>query len=441
MKTTRRSFLKASLVMPMVMPLSFSWAKTTANDRIRVGFIGMGRQNRGLLKNFMYRTQVVAVCDVDTTRREDALKKANEFYSKNPKYGKPICKAYVDFEDIVARDDIDAICIATPDHWHAMQTIASLRTGKDVYCEKPLTHDISESVEVMKEVAANKRVLQTGSWQRSKSEFRIACELVRNRVAGEILHINSGFSGPPRPCDLPGEPMEPGLDWNRWVGPAPIRPYNSALSPRGMHKHFPAWRRYTEFGGGGVADMGAHHLDIIQWALDMDNSGPVKVLAVKKDNATNGASLVYANGVKVNHRGGTAVDVVCANGRIQVNRSSFNFVLDGKTIAKFTRRQDGGSLRQALAIAEKQCLKNAKIRLEKIDNHVENFLDCMRSRKKPLASDIVGSRSAICCHLLNMTYAHQQDIKWDPEKCAFADGSGNTKWLTGSRRDYKKDIV
>ena len=177
MSTTRRSFLKAAAVTPMIIPAGLWAAETSPNGRITVGFIGMGKQSRGLLDLFMSRSQVLAVCDVDTTRRENAKKRVDDYYTRYPNQGKAGCTAYVDFEELLARKDIDAVCIATPDHWHALITLAALRAGKDVYCEKPLTHNISEAIEVDKEVDLQGRVMQTGSMQRSSREFRVACEL------------------------------------------------------------------------------------------------------------------------------------------------------------------------------------------------------------------------------------------------------------------------
>jgi predicted dehydrogenase len=438
MKTTRRAFIKASVITPLIVPSAVWAAQTSPNSRITVGFIGMGVQSRGLLELFSARSQVAAVCDVDTTRRQDARRRVDDFYTRYPDQGAAGCKAYNDYEELLAREDIDAVCIATPDHWHAQITLDALRAGKDVYCEKPLTHDIAEAVAVMKEVDAKGRVLQTGSMQRSSQEFRIACELARNGAIGKIQRIECSFGDPGVPCDLPEEPMEPGLDWNRWVGPAPMRPYNSTLSPRGLHDSFPEWRRYREFGGGKVTDWGAHHLDIAQWALGMDQSGPVSVLPPEDKNAKRGARLIYENGVEVIHQDGFGVDMFGTEGRIQVNRGKFCFIRNDETIAKFTSREDGGTLESKIARVERDYLKDAKVRLYKVqDCHVGDFLACVKSRTKPITNEQVGARSAICCHLMNLAYYHHQPLKWDPQACSFTDGTGDPTWLEGSRRDYK----
>jgi predicted dehydrogenase len=348
--------------------------------------------------------------------------------------------AYKDFRELIARQDIDAVCIATPDHWHAIPTLAALRSGKDVYCEKPLTHNIHEAVEVLKAVDANQRVLQTGSMQRSSSEFRVACELVRNGVIGQIEKVECSFGDPGRPCDLPEEALEPGLDWNLWCGPAPLRGYSSVLSPRGVHKGFPAWREYREYGSGGVGDWGAHHLDIAQWGLGMDDSGPVEVIAPADPNARRGAKLVYASGITVEHKDGFGIHFFGKNGEVLVNRGKFEVIVDGKTVARYAEdRKKGEPAPETTCAAEVQkaeraYLANAPIKLYVSKQHISDFLTCAKSRKKPITSEQVGARSAICCHLLNQSYYHHAHFKWDPARFKFTGGTGDPKWLT---RDYR----
>ena len=443
---SRRRFFTASslalgaLAIPTFLP-SHTWAaETKPGSRLTMGFIGMGIQSRGLLRTFLGNdTRVVAVCDVDTTRRDEAKKVVDNFYAQADKSGAASssggCAAYSDFLEIIHRPDIDAVCIATPDHWHAFITLAALRAGKDVYCEKPLTHNIHEAIEVMKAVTANHRVLQTGSMQRSSSEFRVACELVRNGVIGKIQSVECDFGPPPVPCDLPEETMEPGLDWDRWVGPAPLRPYNSILSPRGMHNHFPNWRNYAEFGGGKVCDWGAHHLDIAQWGLGMDASGPVAVLPPANVDDKNGAKLVYASGIMVKHVSGFGVDFAGSEGRVRVNRGKFIFERDGKTIASCLGKADEAtSVTAEVQKAQKGFLQDAKVKLYVSRNHISDFLDCVKSRRQPITNATIGGRTAICCHLMNLAYQHHQKIEWNPEALAFAKGSGDPSWLT---RDYR----
>jgi len=437
MNTNRRNFLKGAAVasVPFILPSHIWAAETKPNSRPGMGFIGMGKQSRGLLSNFLYQdVQVLAVCDVDTTRREDAKKKVDDYYAKNPTKGTPDCKSHNDFRELLARKDIDLVCIATPDHWHAVITLAALRAGKDVYCEKPLTHNIHEAIEVMKAVDANKRILQTGSMQRSSKEFRVACELVLNGAIGKVQRVECQFGDPGKPYDLPEEPMEPGLDWNMWLGPAQKVAYNSTLSPRGMHDHFPHWRNYREFGGGMVTDWGAHHLDIAQWGLGMDDSGPVEVRPPEKAGDKRGAMLVYANGITVTHKEGFGVDFFGTEGEVQVNRGKFTFTRNGQQISKFTKKEDGSSCEAQVQKAEKEFLKDAKVKLYVSKSHPTDFLNCVKSRQKPITSEQVGGHSAICCHLMNQCYYNHAKILWDPAKFAFRDGTGDPKWLT---REYR----
>jgi predicted dehydrogenase len=378
--------------------------------------------------------QVLAVCDVDTTRRTNAQQTVNKFYTDNKDKGVAECKAYNDYRELIERKDIDTVCIATPDHWHASPILLSLKKGKDVYCEKPLTHDIQQAIDVIKAVDKNKRVLQTGSMQRSMKEFRIACELVRNGCIGKIDHVECSFGGPPKPCDLPEEAMEPGLDWNMWLGPAPVHPYNSILSPRGVHSHFPLWRSYKEYGTGDVGDWGAHHLDIAQWGLGMDNSGPVEVRFIDNE-----AVLIYSNGIKVIQRIGFGIHFFGSEGEAMVNRGRFKVIIKGQTIASYVGAESKDTTCQAeVEKAEKLLLKNAKIKLYESKSHYQDFLSCVSSRKKPVASEQIGGRTVICCHLINQLYFNNSPIKWDPDRFCFTGGTGNPAWLKGNNRDWTK---
>jgi len=439
MKTTRRKFLKQAAALsaaPFILPSTVWGAETNPSDRIVMGFIGMGKQNKGLLNNFMNQrdVQVVAVCDVDTTRRTAAHERVLEHYAARPDSGGGDCAAYVDFREVLARDDIDAVCIATPDHWHAIATVGALESGKDVYCEKPLTHNIHESVAVIDAVKDNDGVLQTGSMQRSSKEFRIACELVRNGAIGNVRRVECSFGPPGIPCDLAEEEMEPGLDWEMWVGPGPMRPYSSVLSPRGLHDHFPDWRNYKEYGGGMVCDWGAHHLDIAQWGLGMDKSGPEEVVPPADPDAVRGAVLRYKGGVEVEHKDGYGVHFYGDDGEVRVNRGRFEFYRDGQKIAGHNRREDGTSLQGELMRVDEEYLANARVKLYESRSHTRDFLEAVKARTRPITNEEVGGRSAICCHLMNQAYYNHEAITWKPKRMQFARKSGDPTWLT---RDYR----
>ena len=433
MVLSRRNFVRGSLIAgaPLILPGSVWGADVKPNDKMAMGFVGMGKQSRGLLRYFLHQddVKVLAVCDVDTTRREDARKKVNDHYKSTD------CKAYNDFRELMARKDIDLVCIATPDHWHAIICIEALKNGKDVYCEKPLTHNVHEAKELIKAVEKYGRVLQTGSMQRSAREFRVAAELVQNGVIGKISHVQCQFGGPGKPYDLKEEKMEPGLDWDLWCGPGPKVAYNPILAPRGMHKHFPHWRQYREFGGGAVTDWGAHHLDIAQWGLGMDGNGPVEFIPPSKQGASEGAKMVYANGITVEHRNkGFGVHFFGSEGEVMVNRGRFALKKNGEYFAKFTKREDGSSCAAQTVKAEKAFLKDAKIKLYNSTSHTKDFLNCVKSRQKPITSEIVGGGTAICCNLMNQCYYNHSKILWDPIKKQLRDGSGDPKWLT---REYR----
>jgi len=385
------------------------------NDRITLGCIGVGTQGRGLLGGFLSQpnTRVVAVCDVDTTRREHSRKTVDEFYTARTGTTSKDCAEYKEFKELLARKDIDAVVIAAPDHWHAYIAIAACNAGKDVYCEKPLSLTIHEARAMVTAARKNDRVFQTGSMQRSSSEFRKACELVRNGRLGKIKQVIVDVGPSSRPCDLPEEPMEPGLNWDLWLGPAPLRPYNSVLSPRGVHQHFPDWRNYREYSGGMMTDWGAHHFDIAQWGLGMDDSGPVEIIPPEDPKANRGLRYIYANGVEVLHGDSGGVLFIGSEGKILVNRGKFEAT--------------------PTALGEEP-LKDDAIRLYKSSNHLTDFLNCMRSRKKPICDVEIGCRSVTVCHLGNLAYWNHRHLKWDPAKERFIGDKEANAWLDRPKR-------
>ena len=428
---TRRQFFKAAAVIgaaPFILPSSLWSAETPANSKINLGFIGIGKQGNGLLGACLPRNdfRVLAVSDVDSTRRNLAKKKVETAYNKGKTAGTGfVCADYSDFRELLARKDIDAVVVATPDHWHALIAIAALNAGKDVYCEKPMTHTILEGRAMVNAVRANKRILQVGSMQRSMGEFRAACELVRNGVLGTVAKVDAAVAGPPVFCDLPEEPAEPGLDWDLWLGPAPKRPYNSILSPRGMPKGYPQWRQYREYGGGKVCDWGAHHFDIVQWAFGYDTSGPVEFFPVADPKAQSGVRWRYPNGTEVTHQPGNGVTFYGDKGKLYVNRGKFQLWL-GDTLKSGVMDDYSPLL--------KELLPPDAVRLYRSTNHITDWVKCMRSRELPCCDVETGHRSATVCNLANMVYFSGKGLKWNSEKEAFVAGTGEASWLT---REYR----
>lgn len=436
---SRRQFLKYSALAaaPLILP-GRVWAQASApGRRLTLGCIGMGKMMQSHLGAFLRRddVEVVAVCDVDTTRREDARDRVQKAYSEAAGTTYRGVTVHNDFREVIARSDIDAVVIATPDHWHAYIAIAAVNAGKDVYCEKPLTYNIREAVELMKAVRRTNRVLQTGSQQRSQKEFRVAAELVRNGVIGRLTAVHVSFGDPASRYDKPAEPLEPGLDWDLWCGPGPLVDYNPFLAPRGVHSHFPKWRDTWEFGGGMITDWGAHHIDIAQWALDADASGPVEVRAPDGwETAKRGAQLVYRNGVVLSHVRGKGVSFYGSEGEVHVNRGKFEFVMDGKTVHKFWDRETdrGTSLDREVILTEREFLADAKVKLTPTSSHFQDFLDAVQARRRPICDVEIGARSVIACHLMNFAYHYGANAGWDPQRNAFTRG-GDRKWLTRER--------
>lgn len=412
---SRRAFLSAAgAVAAAPMILSRRAGAVPANDRIAVGFIGMGIRGRELLQWGWLASpdiQVIAVCDVDTTRREHRKTIVDKHY------GNADCAAYVDYREMLTRDDLDAVVIATPDHWHTHQVLDACRAGKDIYCEKPLTITLREAQMMIEAVRAHDRVFQTGSQQRTEFGHRFvqATEHVRNGRIGEIISINVGVGVVPQPCDLPEEEMEPGLDWDRWLGPAPLRPYHSELSPRGVHDHYPRWRQYREYAGGYLADMGAHHFDIAHWGLKMDQSGPVRVVPPAKEDAQYGAMVIYENGVKLIHGGPSGTTFIGREGMIHVDRDRTQSVPEDL----LDKPLDGGG---------------GDERLPRWDNHLANFVKCVRDRTRPICDVEVGARSVAVCHLLNLAYQHRRELRWDPQAWRFIGDAEANRWLDYDRR-------
>ncbi len=376
-----------------------------ASNRITLGCIGVGKQGTSLEQVFLNEqgAEVVAVCDVDSLKLQRGRNIAEKYYARQKPAGVyKGCVAYKDFRDLLARDDIDGVVVATPDHWHAIIAIQAARAGKDIYCEKPISQTVAEAREMVKVVKSYGRIFQAGSMQRSDSRFRFVCELVRNGYIGEVKTITAGMSGPPVECDLPAEAVPDYLDWDMWLGPAPKRPYNEVLSPHISKDHFPLWRIYRDFGGGYTTDWGAHHFDIAQWALGMDKSGPVEIYP---PDGKNEIIFKYANGTILTRQEPKewkdyTVTFAGTEGKIVVHREFLNTwpasLMDVK-------------------------LGPNDIRLYKSNNHYANWLDCIRTRSKPICDVETGCQTTIVCHIGNIAYELNRPLKWDPEKVRFID--------------------
>jgi predicted dehydrogenase len=423
---SRRQFLQALAAAGAAGPLALASRLRAAdppNARVNLGFIGVGTMGRGHVGAFLGRPEVqaVAVCDVVVERRDNAKKMVEDFYSKQKDKGEYTgCKAFNDFRDLLALKDLDAVVIATPDNWHGLLCIAAARAGKHIYCEKPLTLTIAEGRKVVEAAKKAGVVFQTGSQQRSEfgGKFRTAAEYVRNGCIGKVKTVRIGVGGPAVACDLPEQDVPDGTDWNMWLGPAPKRGYNEILCPKGVHNHFPAWRNYREYGGGGLADMGAHHFDIAQWALDKDAAGPVKV-EPPEGQATTGLKYTYADGVEMFHGGPSGCTFEGSDGTIYVDRDKLEST--PKTVLE-------------------QPLGDKDVRLYLSTDHRGNWLECIRDKKAPICPAEVGHRSATVCSLGNIGYRLRRALTWDPERERFAgDEEANALIGRAMREPWKLD--
>ncbi|MGC3969391.1 MAG: Gfo/Idh/MocA family oxidoreductase [Pirellulales bacterium] len=418
-RVTRRRFVQTSLFAAAVGPTAATRMAraAAANERITLGFIGMGRQAGGHLSRFlgMPDVQILAVSDVEPTRLDDAKQKVEKGYAKQTGGGSYSgCAAYADFRELLARDDIDAVVISTPDHWHAIPAVMAAQAGKDIYCEKPLSVFIAEGRAMVDAVRAKNVVFQTGSQQRSEfgGKFRHAVELIRNGHIGQVKTVRVGVGEAAIPCDLPTEEVPAGTDWNMWLGPAPERGYNAVLCPQGLHNHFPAWRKYREYAGGALSDMGAHHFDIAQWALDKDDSGPVKI-EPPTDGGKSGLKFTYADGVEMFHGGPSGCTFEGTKGTLYVDR-------------KTLESTPAGIIEHKTTDAEWRCPPS--------DNHHRDWIEAIKARRKPICDVEIGHRSGSVCALGNIGYQLMRPLRWNPQTEQFADDAEANALVTRELR-------
>ena len=373
------------------------------SDVISLGFIGTGKQGRGLSSSFLTTNEarIIGISEVYKAKAQLTLDRIKTHYEKNTQLGAySEIPVYNDFRELLARKDVDAVVIAAPDHWHAAMAVRAAEAGKDIYCEKPLALTVKEGRAMVNAARKYNRVFQTGSMQRSWPEFRQAAELIRNGYIGEIKNIKVNVGPPPKPYDLPSEAIPEGLDWKKWLGPNEFKEFNAELAPPTSKDVFPNWRNYREFGGGMVTDWGAHMFDIVQWALDMDNSGPVEVIAPDgKEHPF--LTYKYDNGIIMTHEKwdwNNAIHFVGTEGEIKVQRKK----IETTPVSLATK---------VIGETEKHVYKS--------ENHYKDFLDAMRKRSKPICDVETGHRTASVCNIGNIAYQLNRSLKWNPKKEMF----------------------
>ena len=499
MNLNRRNFLfgsAAAATLAGCSTVKMGARERKPGEKLNVGLIGCGIQMRGLMGQFFGQknAKVVAVCDCDRVRREDAAKRVNDQYKDNA------CRTFADFRELLADPMIDAVCIAAPDHWHAYMSVEAMKHGKDVYCEKPLTFSIDEAKKVIAAQEKYGRVFQTGSMQRSwkqVSEFRTAVMIVRNGFIGDLKYVDANYGrggqklgGPSHPVRFWDDPNNlkkegapnPDVDWNMWLGPAKWRPYSDQLAPRGVHNFFPMfWRFDDDIGSGYNGDWGAHHLDIAQWGMDMDDSGPYKVIRSDEPYSTDlyhggrrqfgmrmlfkskkdgsdielyhgpfgvwGTVFYGTDGIVAVNRGKIAVwkgtGLVKPTEEIRKGLQDVSFMPDkivaesvGKDYGTDASAKTDNKLDSAVAKLIKVFdLEKAPVQLYKSANQVQNFCECCETRKPTISPASVGGRSATLCLLCNMSYVYDTGFDWDPVRMEIK--GSNPMGISTARASYR----
>lgn len=415
---SRRSFLQTGLVAgtaamaSTLRPGTLFGQETPSSEpseRVRFVAIGTGGKGRNNIQSLLRYpdAELVGFADVDAAHRDQTLQVVQEAT------GKSDIQAVNDYRKLLDRDDVDAVVVSTPDHWHALAAVHALQAGKDVYCEKPLTNSVGEGRKVCEAVAANNRVLQTGSHERSNPRVRRASELVQAGLLGKIREVRinmpteqahhqkvATFGAAPEPTMPPGE-----LDYDRWLGPAPCVPY---IADR---VHF-WWRFVLSYGGGEMTDRGAHIIDIAQMALGLDDTGPVRFMAIgnRADSELYDAFMdyvfvnEYANGLRVVgvDDGPRGLKFIGDDGWLMVHVHGGELEASDPQILEHEGSVDEGPLGRT-------------------ESHHRNFLDAVKSRQQPHAPAEAGHRTASICHINNIAMRLGRPLNWDPQAERFVD--------------------
>jgi predicted dehydrogenase len=414
---SRRKFIKTAALgavgvatFPQFLSSCKQSKKTSTDGLVRLGFIGLGQQAMYLLNGYisMPDVKVVAGSDVYGIKRERFKRRVSDYYEND--VNAETVEVYENYLDLIARDDIDAVVIATPDHWHAFMAIQACNAKKDIYLEKPLTFTIKEGQALVKAVRANGVILAVGSQQRSDANFQHAVRMVQEGKIGKIERVNACVGAPPVPYDLPEEPVPTDLNWPLWLGPSEYVHYNSqlnpliSLDPEQNEQIWGAWRWYKELGGGFTTDWGAHMFDIAQWGIGMDGNGPVEIIPAGYEG-TKYLTFKYANGTVMteepfNEKMTKGVKFWGDKGWIEVSREHF-LASDDSLLPAQIEATEGAY--------------ETKI------PHLTNFIESVKNRTEPQVPVEIGHKSCVVCTLGNIAYDLGRPIKWDPAAEKFVD--------------------
>ncbi len=401
-RTTRRTFLRSSgaiLAAPLIARSAAlgQGERAAASERITLGCIGVGGRGRGNMGGFLKQkdVQIVAVCDVYDSRRNGAKATVDK------KYDSKDCSVYKDFRELLARDDIDAVSIASPDHWHAIMTIHACRQGKDVFCEKPLTLAVKEG-RAMVEAATQHKCVVSGGSQRVLGDYGRMARAVRSGAAGEIREVFVEVGGSSRPCFYPGQPIPDELDWDMWLGPAPSAPYHPSRCSGGYGLGGKGWRTFFDYSGGMMTDWGGHKFGGALFALGLHETGPVEV--IPPDGGEHKyLTYVFANGLKMYHAPGSKKNITFVGTEGQIPG-----VKSDKEVEMPVYKGSGGI--------------------------IGDFLHSVRTREKPFRDVEIAHRTATVCHLGNIAYNLGRRFKWDPVREEIENDFEANCWLDRPRR-------
>lgn len=431
-KVSRRDFIKSSTV-GVAGALVFSQFLTSCkqskvlatNDGvIRLGFIGLGQQAMHLLNGLIGipGVEVVAGSDVYGIKNQRFTKRVKNYYAKQQK--EVAVETYENYKDLLARKDINAVVIATPDHWHAFIAIDACKAKKNIYLEKPLTFTIKEGQALVKAVRDNNVILAVGSQQRSDPNFQYAVKMVQEGKIGKIQRVNAYVGEPPVPYNLPEETIPADLNWKMWLGPSEYVHYNSqlnppiSLDPEKNEQFWGAWRWYKELGGGYTTDWGAHMFDIAQWGLGMDKSGPIEIIPAGYQG-TKFLTFKYESGAVMteepfDEKKTRGVKFWGDKGWIEVSREHYS-ASDDSLLPKVVEQTEGAYETKA--------------------SHQENFINAIKSHKDPIVPVEIGHRTCTVCTLGNIAYHLGRPIKWNPAKEKFVNDPEADKLIT---KNYSK---
>jgi len=439
----RRRFLRktaagaGSALAAWVVPASVLGA-TAPSNRINVACIGTGNQGIGILRRFMKNedVQIVAVCDVNRGSygyktddqflgREPACEEVEAYYANKKLAGDYRgCQGYRDFREVLDRDDVDAVTVVVPDHWHGIMTVRAAEAGKDIYCEKPLSLTISQGRAMVNAVRNYKRILQTGSMERSNPLTRFVCELVRSGKLGEIKRVET-YVGPnnkvgPGPGWKP-TPVPDGFDYGMWLGPAPQVPYHE---DRCLYR----FRFNYDYSGGQVTNFGAHTNDLAQWGLGMDHTGPTEIEYLRATWLPEGSLFNTALETEFRCRYPNGVELCC-----KTIPTGIGVRFEGSEASVEAMAYPWTARSRPASLVTDQ-FPDGRVRVDQTAEHVRNFLDCVKTRQDPVASVEVGHRSATVCHLGNVAIRLGRNLKWDPQRERFIDDEEANKMLIRNLR-------